>query len=941
MVRDREAGGRREAGIAQAFRRALKRVVGPREVRALAVGVAIAAFIGGVGGAAGEPSPLFVVTGTMTAARAHGTATVLLNGKVVFAGGQNINGVAQASVEVYDPATGQFNPLVATMSTARKSHTAVLLNNGTVLIAGGIDGKGNILNTAEVFDPTAETVTLLTGTMSDSRASHAATMLDNGQVLISGGQDAASIVNTAEIYDPGQGQFICVGGVSAAPPLCNPSMTDSRMGHTATLLGDGSVLMVGGKDNTGAITDSSERFTPADAANAGSGVFKPEGLMSDVRIGHTATLLNDDTVLIAGGNDGFDVVPTAEIYDPATGQFVLTGSSVSGATVMTTPRANHTATLQSDGTVALVGGVNNSGNPLSSAEIYNPESGTFSAVASQMSQARAFHTANLLASGLLLIAGGVPPTAFSAVSEAELLAPTPGFFVPNGAMVTARQFHTASTLFTGSTIVAGGQNALGPLASTELYDGTTFQPGPNLSTQRSFHTATVFPEAFNASCPCNDQRVLFAGGVDATGTVHADGDLYDTFSNLIAQGVVGGFSLGKMSYPRLGHTSTVLLITGMGFYAGGMTSDGSVLNSADIFNPNTGAFNASAGTMVSSRVFHTATQLLNGSVLLVGGRDTKGNILNTAEAYNPVADSFVALPFAMTDAREFHTATLLNSGQVLVAGGVDNNGATATAEIFDPVSQTFTAVGRMAVARYFHSAVLLPDGEVLIAGGEGNNNLVVNEAEIYNPATASFSPAASLMMSPRVGQAATMLLNGMVLFAGGADGGFNVTNSSELYDPPSGPAPAGALVSASKPTKATGGPGSLVNAGSVQVTNLSGRAEAFSEMTIASSQAAIFSRLALTVQVLGKSRHPQIETVIVKRPGAAQTFIFKNPLDLPPGGSVKFALIGTLGSVRKAGATPRRPVPSTQTLTALGVSAASGPMRVQGLPTGFGVVTLR
>ena len=631
-------GGRREAGIAEAFRWALKRVVRRREVRGLLICVAIAAFIGGVAGGAGEPSPLFVLTGTMTQARAYATATVLPNGKVVFAGGQDGTGVAQGTVEIYDPATGQF-AFVGVMSTARKSHTAVLLNDGTVLIAGGIDGKGNVLNTAEIFDPTAGTLTLLPGTMSDNRASHAATLLDNGQVLISGGQDATSIVNTAEIYDPALGQFICVGGVSATPPLCNPSMTDSRMGHTATLLGDGSLLMVGGRDSTGAVTNSSERFTPADATNAGSGVFKPEGLMSDVRIGHTATLLNDGTVLIAGGNDGLDVVPTAEIYSPATGQFALTGSSVSGATIMTTPRADHTATLLSDGTVALVGGVDNSGNPLSSAEIYDPESGTFSAVASQMSQARAFHTANLLASGLVLIAGGVPPGAgpFAAselaVSEAELLAPTPGFFVPNGAMATARQFHTASTLFTGSTIVAGGQNAFGPLASTEFYDGTTFQPGPNLSTQRSFHTATLFPEAFNGSCACNDQRVLFAGGVDATGTVHADGDLYDTFDNLISQDVAPGFSLGQMSHPRLAHTSTVLVLTtGMGFFAGGMTSDGSVLNNADIFNPNTGAFKASAGTMVSSRVFHTATQLLNGSVLLTGGRDTNGNILNSAEA---------------------------------------------------------------------------------------------------------------------------------------------------------------------------------------------------------------------------------------------------------------------------------------------------------------------
>ncbi len=396
-----------------------------------------------------------------------------------------------------------------------------------------------------------------------------------------------------------------------------------------------------------------------------------------------------------------------------------------------------------------------------------------------------------------------------------------------------------------------------------------------------------------------------------------------------------------MSHPRLGHSSTALLITGMGFYAGGITSDGSVLNNADIFNPKSGAFTASAGTMVSSRVFHTATQLLNGAVLLTGGRDTNGNILNSAEAYNPVADNFSAVSGTMTDAREFHTATLLNSGQVLLVGGVDNNGATATAEIFNPSNQIFTAVGRMAVARYNHSAVLLPDGEVLIVGGEGNNNLVVNEAEIYSPETASFRPAASLMLTPRAGQAATMLLNGMVLLSGGVDDDFNVTDSSELFDPPSGPAPAGALVSLTRLAKVGGGSGSMVNGGGIQVTNLSGSAEGFSEVTMALSQAAIFSRVSLTGQVVGKSRHPALETAIVKNPGATETFIFREPLNVPPGGSVQFTMTGTLGSMRRAGATAKRPVRSVQTVTAIGVDRTSGPVQVQGLPTGLGVVTLR
>ncbi len=438
-----------------------------QSARALAISVVIAALIAGVAGGAGDPSPLFVATDTMTQARANATATMLPSGKILFAGGQDVSGTAQATVELYDPATGVFT-FLGVMNTARKLHTAVLLDNGGVLLAGGIDNNGNLLNTAEIFSSSAQTFTLLPNTMSDSRASHTATKLNNGQVLITGGQDATVILNTAEIYDPVLEQFICVGGVSATPPLCNPSMNDSRTAHTATRLGDGSVLIVGGRDSAGNVTATSERFMPAPANNAGAGLFSASGSMSDARISHTAALLNDGTVLVAGGNDGLDVVPTAEIYNPTLGRFSLTGSSASSSTTMTTPRADHTATLLNDGRVLLAGGGDDFGNLLSSAEIYDPTSETFSALASQMNEARDLHTATLLASGLVLIAGGVP-TGGSALasSEADLLAPTPGFFVPNGPMATARQFHTASTLFTGVTIVAGGQNAFGPLSSTE------------------------------------------------------------------------------------------------------------------------------------------------------------------------------------------------------------------------------------------------------------------------------------------------------------------------------------------------------------------------------------------------------------------------------------------------------------------------------------------
>jgi hypothetical protein len=922
-----------------------------RGVSAIAIAMAIAAFLTGTAGGSGEPSPLFVATNPMTQARENGTATVLQNGKVLMTGGQDSSGTSTANAEVYDPATGSFN-FINVMSIPRKFHTAVLLSNGTVLITGGIDADGNFLNTAEIYDPVAGQFTCVGGvsatpplcnpSMSDHRANHTATVLPNGQVLITGGQDAAGTpVNTAEIFDPPSAQFICVGGVSANPPLCNPSMTDNREGHTATSLDDGTVLIVGGKDSATNIVNTAERFTPASAVDAAAGAFKSTGSMSDTRINHTATLLPGGTVLIAGGYDGLDVLATAEVYNPASGTFSPTESSSTGLSTMTTPRQNHSATLLGSGQVLLAGGDNN-GVILRSGEIYDPPSGVFAAVASQMAQPRESHTATLLNDGLVLIAGGAAPSLSPlVVNEAELFDPTPGFFVPSGPMATARQYDTASTLFTGPALIAGGQNALGPLATSELYNGTTFTPGPTMSTPRLFHTATLFPKFISTSCTCEDQFVVLAGGIDNGGLIHADADLYDVSLNLMLQAVPGGFTLNTMSHPRLGHTSTVLLVGNMGFYAGGMTSDGSVLNNADIFNPTTGAFSPSTGTMISSRVFHTASQLLDGTVLLAGGRDTNGNILNSAELYNPVADTFAAVPNPMTDAREFHTATLLNTGMILIAGGLDDNGATATAELYDLTTKTFTAVGRMSVARYFHSATLLPDGEVLIAGGEGNNNLVINEAEIFNPATASFRLAPGLMLSPRFGQAATPLESGLVLFAGGADDGFNALSSSELYDPPTGPVPAGVLASISKSVKSGGVHNSLVNAGAIQATNIGGSAENFSSVTVALSRAAIFSRVILTGEVFAKSRRTQTETATVVQPGSTATFTFKKPLSVLPGGSVTFTLTSLLGSLKRAGATATRPARSIQTATALEVSRNSGAVQVQGLPAGFGMVTLR
>jgi hypothetical protein len=219
-----------------------------------------------------------------------------------------------------------------------------------VLMAGGADGTGNILTNAEVYDPVAGTFTL-TGSMTVARAVHTATLLSSGQVLIAGGADVnGNALASAELYDPTTGTFSATG-----------SMTAARDEHTATLLSRGEVLIAGGRyygsDGDLMSLASSELYDPV------AGTFIATGTMATEREGHTATLLPNEKglvgkVLIAGGDDGPSVVESAELWNPGAGTFIATGH-------MTAARLNHTATLLSNGKVLIAGG-----DEIGSAELY-------------------------------------------------------------------------------------------------------------------------------------------------------------------------------------------------------------------------------------------------------------------------------------------------------------------------------------------------------------------------------------------------------------------------------------------------------------------------------------------------------------------------------------------------------------------------------------------
>lgn len=239
--------------------------------------------------------------------------------------------------------------------------------------------------------------------------------------------------------------------------------------------------------------------------------------------------------------------------------------------------------------------------------------------------------------------------------------------------------------------------------------------------------------------------------------------------------------------------------TGAGFTGwsgGGCTGTGACVVTLNANVTVTATFGTSLPTMTIPRAGHAAARLANGQVLITGGFSSSvfpGAAINTAELYNPTTNTFTAITGRMQSTRGNHTATLLPDGKVLIAGGqiTDNDGdGNDSAELYDPATQTFTAISnRMIVPRGSHVAVLLPNGQVLLAGGfnGGFNDLPVahNSAELYDPATQTFMAISATMTSNRSDKpAADLIPNGKVLIAGGENPS-GTLNTAELYDPAS------------------------------------------------------------------------------------------------------------------------------------------------------------
>ena len=357
----------------------------------------------------------------------------------------------------------------------------------------------------------------------------------------------------------------------------------------------------------------------------------------------------------------------------------------------------------------------------------------------------------------------------------------------SGSLASGSATWTISNLAIGSYSItcnyAGTTNYAGS-TSTSVTETVGQPPSPswtsvgNMAQPLFEQTATLLPSG----------GVLIAGGNNPAVGGGEEGAVAEAQVYVPSSGTFN--TTGSMLIPRFEHTAT-LLSTGQVLVAGGSnyTGDG-ILSEAELYTPSSGGFAVSPVSLNYQRAGHTATALLDGTVLIAGGGVSPAEIyapqaaVQTTSGTTTVPASFTVVG-STTIPRSWNTATLLQNGLVLLAGGKNSsNYSTASSELYNPTTKTFTATGSMTTPRAFHAAVLLPSGMVLIVGGCDNNGNPVSNAELYNPATGTFTATGS-MLKARFFPGAALLNSGKVLVYGGAtnSGNGTPTAEAELYDP--------------------------------------------------------------------------------------------------------------------------------------------------------------
>jgi N-acetylneuraminic acid mutarotase len=812
--------------------------------------------------------------------RAAHTATLLTTGDLLLAGGVNQAGTTLATSEIFAASIGQSIVATGGMGIARASHTATLMSNGCVLAAGGNSAASDAVapvaeNTARIYNPATSAWTATSGNMGAARYNHTATLLNDGRVLICGGQNAAGTAltgaNSCEFYTP---TSCTAGSFSAAP-----NILQGRYNHTAVLLKDGKVWLAGGRNPaiaaTGGYLVTTERFDP------GSNAFQSASPMIEARSHHTATLMGDGKALVIGGYNARDVLAnkgiteSAEIYDPIS-------NSVTPAATMRTRRHSHSALLSANGEVTVFGGLGNITTTYLTGSELNLTGNTFgtgSALVTDLTGGVVLPTAtiNAASTGRIDLDFLLNKPVFGQISDGEIWLSSPSVMTSWGAVrfLPASQTNPAVGLRinlagaeVGCRVSADGgtvngncgniqMTAAAQAALSQMQGQAIFYPREAVATTAgnatggslTFVPATIdstttsgvltaasnlvaditipmdtklFNSAINSGTLTMTAGTILRTGiftVTLTGAsvanivgspVIGDGEITfsATFNNLVGD-IEYTDTTGTLTSPAaLAVADEVSLTVDMNYTTNGADLEGEtfivdaatvvirkmVYADAETYNPQANSWLLApppGASTADQRYGHTATLLPNDDKVFIGGRACNGATCATQVASANLGtqllsaeDNFDETVGVAAQKRAFHTSTLLPGGDILVAGGTNGPSILSHAEIFTPGGDLFTPVnGGMRYVRDLHTATLLPNGRVLVAGGFTTNAASTgstNTAEIYYPDTKRFIETTP-MISSRSNHSAIMLPDGKVFVAGGFGTGDVITGASEIY----------------------------------------------------------------------------------------------------------------------------------------------------------------
>ncbi|MEK7389998.1 MAG: kelch repeat-containing protein [Elusimicrobiota bacterium] len=756
-----------------------------------------------------------VTAGAMTVARASHTATLLLNGCVLAAGGNTNNAApaATAAAEVYNPLTGQWTN-TAVLITARYNHTATLLTNGSVLICGGQNGAGTALSSCELYTPTSCTAGSFSAAASlqQGRYNHTAVRLKDGKVWFAGGVNPAvtpRYLSTTERYDPLFNAF------QSASPLI-----EARAHHTATLMGNGKVLLVGGY-NASEFLGNLGTLQTAEIYDPLSNTATPAASMAARRQAQAGVLKAEGYVMVTGGLGNITttyITPSMTLEPGST----LTGT-YNGSSTMTITGGAVSTKMDFLLSKPVIGQISNGEVWLSSPAVKFPTGAVYFRPTnpSNPSQGVSMNLAGEYSGCRELLArqgncGNIKNTLSlqnlsGQVVYYDLLqvSPTDGSVVSGGTL-----------RFPASSPLTAGEGDLE--ANSSLTTSITMPVGKELI-GFSITNATVTIVEGNFIQVDSFSVTLNGGGFTFTGSaaVSANGDNSGglaTFSNVTFTNLTGkilwagspGYSVSSpRTIPIPGASVPLTLSLNMSYVANGVdlkdqafTIDvGTVVirkmlfADGEYFDPAANEWLFDLPNSISlpsptlNRFGHTATLLANNDVVQYGGRTCSGatcasQVSSSMEIGTLSGEvNLAASANALTTVRAFHTSTLLPDGKILAAGGTNGPSVLRSAELFDPATETFSPVGAMRAVRDLHTATLLPNGRVLVAGGFTTNDVSTgstNSSEIYYPESQLFIETTP-MISSRSNHTAVLLPYGQVFVAGGFGPNDVITGSSELF----------------------------------------------------------------------------------------------------------------------------------------------------------------